>query len=138
MRTKEPRWVPRVAVEVIHAEQLASHGGLQRLRDESALESALGKPRNKWGYDGETDLAALAAAYGFGIAKNHPFSDGNKRTALLMMIAFLGLNGFDFVGPEAEVVATIVALAAGDLSEPKLAVWIKSHMKRKRRLLLNG
>ena len=130
---REPRWVPRRAIEVIHQEQLEEHGGLPGIRDDSALESALGRPRNKWAYSKTSSMAVLAAAYGFGIARNHSFHDGNKRTAFLAMAAFLGLNGYEIETSEADVVTTIVALAAGEMSEARLATWVgKTMIKRKR------
>ena len=88
------------------------------------LESVLGRPQNKWPY-GETDLAALAAAYGFGIARNHPFVDGNKRAALLSIITFLGLNDIDFLVPEVEAAVMIQSLAAGEVDEDGLTRWIR-------------
>jgi death-on-curing protein len=90
------------------------------------LESALDRPRNKWTY-GETDIAALAAAYGFGIAKNHPFVDGNKRAALLSIVTFLGINNIDFVADNAEAVVIIQGLAAGEIDEDGLARWIRDN-----------
>ena len=122
----EPLWLSQAIVLAIHDEQLAAHGGLPGIRDASMLDSALGRPRNKWAYE-QGDLAALAAAYGFGIARNHPFADGNKRTALLAIYTFLGLNGVDFAVPEADFAAVILALAAGEVSEDALAGWIRGH-----------
>jgi death-on-curing protein len=90
------------------------------------LESALGRPQNKWSY-GETDLAALAAAYAFGIARNHPFVDGNKRAALLSIVTFLGLNGIEFAADNAEAVVIIQGLAAGEIAEDGLARWIRDN-----------
>lgn len=130
---REPRWVPRHAVESIHQAQLELNGGLPGLRTASGLEAALGRPRNKRGYGEKSDLAdlaALAAAYGFGIAANHPFNDGNKRTAFLTMAAFLYMNGHEFTATEADVLTTILALAAGELSEAKLAAWVRKNIKR--------
>lgn len=90
------------------------------------LESALDRPRNKWAYE-KAGLAELASAYGYGIAKNHPFVDGNKRTSLLAIYTFLGINGVDFIVAEAEAAAMIFALAAGEVSEDSLARWIKDN-----------
>jgi len=125
---REPRWVPRLVLDAVHFDQLREHGGLPGLRDEGALESALARPRKKWAYDAEADLALLAAAYGFGIARSHPYRDGNKRAAFLAMAIFLGLNGFDIEAPEAEVVAVMVKVAAGQLSERQLAEWVRTHL----------
>ena len=130
---KEPQWLTTVMVVAIHDEQLAIHGGSAGLRDAALLESALDRPRNKWAYQ-QAVLPELAAAYGFGIARNHPFVDGNKRTALLAIYTFLGLNGIDFRVPEAEAAAIILSLAAGDVNEENLARWIGDNLpKRKKR-----
>ncbi|MFC1639524.1 type II toxin-antitoxin system death-on-curing family toxin [Gemmatimonadota bacterium] len=125
MKVAEPRWVQRVVVDAIHLDQIREHGGLPGLRDEGLLESALARPRHKWTYKRRPDLASLAAAYGFGIAKNHPYRDGNKRVAFLTMVVFLGLNGFDLVAEEADVVTTMLNAAAGHCSEAELARWIR-------------
>jgi death on curing protein len=119
----EPVWLPVDLVIAVHDEQLRLFGGPPGIRDRGMLESALGRAQNKWAY-GETDLASLAAAYAFGIARNHPFVDGNKRAALLSLITFLGLNGIEFVASEAETVVIIQGLAAGDVDEDGLARWI--------------
>lgn len=126
---REPRWVPRILVEAIQFDQIRSHGGLAGLRDEGALESALGRPRNRFAYGRKPDLATLAAAYAFGLARDHPFQDGNKRIAFLTAVVFLGLNGYDLEVSDEDVVANIVALAAGRLREAKLAAWIRRNMR---------
>jgi len=123
---KEPEWMSIPLVIAIHDEQLAIHGGSSGLRDAALLESALGRPQNKWAYE-KAGLAELAAAYGFGIARNHPFVDGNKRTALLAIFTFLGVNGVDFIVPEAEAAAMILSLAAGEISEENLTRWIRDN-----------
>ncbi|MGB7102590.1 MAG: type II toxin-antitoxin system death-on-curing family toxin [Xanthobacteraceae bacterium] len=123
---KEPEWVTISVVLAIHDEQLAVHGGSSGLRDVALLESALGRPQNKWAYE-KAELPELAAAYGYGIARNHPFVDGNKRTALLVMYTFLGINEVDFVVPESDAAAMILSLAAGDVSEQNLARWIRDN-----------
>jgi len=122
----EPEWLWLAIVVAIHDEQLAIHGGLPGIRDAALLESALDRPRNKWSYE-QADLPELAAAYGFGIAKNHPFIDGNKRAALLAIYTFLGINGVDFIVPEADAAALIFSLAAGEVSEESLARWIRDN-----------
>ncbi|MGH6682677.1 MAG: type II toxin-antitoxin system death-on-curing family toxin [Pseudolabrys sp.] len=122
----EPEWLEIALIVAIHDEQLAVHGGLAGLRDAAMLESALDRPRNKWAYE-SAGLPDLAAAYGYGLAKNHPFVDGNKRTSLLAIYTFLGINGIDFVVAEADAAAMIFALAAGDVSEESLARWIKDN-----------
>ena len=122
----EPFWLTRQIIVAIHDEQLAIHGGAGGLRDEGLLESALDRPRNRWAYE-QAELAELAAAYAFGIARNHPFVDGNKRTSLLALYTFLGVNGIDFVVAEADAAAMILALAAGEVSEESLARWIRDN-----------
>jgi death on curing protein len=122
----EPEWLTVDMAVAIHDEQLAIHGGSSGLRDAGLLESAIGRPRNKWAYE-SAELPELAAAYGYGIARNHPFVDGNKRTALLAIFTFLGINGIDFVVPEAHAVAMILSLAAGEVSEASLARWIRDN-----------
>ena len=124
----EPRWLELRIVVDFHAEQLALFGGPDGIRDLGLLESALNRPRHKFAY-GETDLAALAAAYGFGIARNHPFVDGNKRTALASLIVFLNLNKLDLDASPEEATAVILALAAGEVGEDLLARWIADHSK---------
>jgi death-on-curing protein len=124
----EPEWLETVIVLDVHAEQLALFGGPEGIRDLGLLESALARPINKFGY-GKRDLAKLAAAYGFGIARNHPFVDGNKRTALASMIVFLGLNRFDLGAPPEQATAIVLGLAAGEIAEEALAHWIGDHIK---------
>lgn len=122
----EPRWITLAQAIRIHAEQLATFGGPAGIRDEGLLESALARPQNKWTY-GETDLAALAAAYAFGIARNHPFVDGNKRAAFMCSMVFLRKNGIAFAPVEAEATAAILALAAGEVEEEGLARWMRDN-----------
>ena len=124
----EIAWLTTDLVVAIHDEQLTRFGGPAGLRDLGLLESALGRPLNKHAYEGVTEPASLAAAYAFGIARNHPFVDGNKRAALLSLIVFLGLNGIDFLVPEPEAVVAIQSLAAGTLSEEGLANWIRDRI----------
>jgi death-on-curing protein len=122
----EPVWLDVEILVDLHAEQLALFGGPEGIRDQGMLESALGRPVNKFTY-GETDLATLAAAYAFGIARNHPFVDGNNRAAFGAMIVFLGLNDIDFrVAPESAT-AMILALAAGEVNEEGLSRWIRDN-----------
>jgi len=117
------------AVLAIHRRQIAEHGGEAGLRDLGLLESALSRPRNIIAYAEKADTAALAAAYAFGIAKNHPFLDGNKRTALVVMRTFLILNGADIDASQQDKYQTILALADGRLTEPDLAEWIRKQQK---------
>ena len=122
----EPVWLSEQLVIAFHDEQLREFGGPVGLRDQTMLGSALGRPQNKWSY-GETDLAALAAAYAYGLARNHPFVDGNKRAALLSIIVFLGLNDVEFGASNAEAVVIIQGLAAGEIEEEGLARWIRDN-----------
>ncbi len=119
----EPFWLTRQMVVAIHDEQLTIHGGASGLRDEGMLEFALDRPKNRWSYE----QAELAAAYAFGIARNHSFVDGNKRTSLLALYTFLGVNGIDFIVPEAEAAAMIISLAAGEVDETGLTRWIRDN-----------
>lgn len=130
MRTDEGIvWLTSELVQAFHAQQLKLFGGPPGIRDEGALESALGRPVNRVAYaeEAEVDLAELAAAYAFGIAKNHPFIDGNKRAALLALVTFLGLNEIDFVADEAEAVVMIRGLAVGEIDESGLTRWIRDN-----------
>lgn len=122
----EPFWLTRQIIVAIHDEQLTIHGGASGLRDDGMLESVLDRPKNKWSNE-QAELAELAAAYAFGIARNHPSIDGNKRTSLLALYTFLGVNGVDFVVPEAEAAAMILALAAGEVDEAGLTRWIRDN-----------
>src|SRR5688572_30845747 len=122
----EPLWLTRTVVEALHAEQLREHGGQVGLRDAGLLDSALARPRHVWSYDADADLATLAAEYGFGFAKNHPFIDGNKRIAFVATNVFLILNGFEIDAAEPEVVATMLRVADGRLSRRKFATWIRN------------
>jgi death on curing protein len=120
-------WVSSDVVRMIHEQQIVHFGGGSGLRDEGLLLSALARPENLAVY-GEPEVAALAAAYAFGIARNHPFVDGNKRTALVTAAVFLLENGYELVASEADTALTILALAAGEVSEEALAEWIRGNM----------
>ncbi len=122
----EPVWLTPALVKAIHEAQLKRFGGPAGLRDEGALESALGRAQNRCAYE-LSDLSSLAAAYAFGISRNHQFVDGNKRAALLSLVVFLGLNGIEFVADEAEAVVMIRGLAAGEVGEEGLARWIRDN-----------
>jgi len=123
----EPRWLAVVHTLAIHSDQIQSHGGSLGLRDRGLLESAIERSRTRLHYDPDA-VSALAAAYGFGLASNHPFVDGNKRVAFQAMYLFLGLNGFRIEALEEEVVTTILSLASGDLDESSLAAWLRQHI----------
>lgn len=125
---QEWAWINPRVISAAHAEQLAEHGGAEGVRDQGLLESALARPMNLAAY-GEPDVAALAAAYGFGIVRNHPYVDGNKRTGLVALELFLNLNGYELFADDAECVLTILALAAGSLEEAQLAEWVRANMR---------
>jgi death-on-curing protein len=120
-------WVTEAAAVAMHREQIAEHGGGEGVRDAGLFESAMARPQNLEAY-GEPDAAELAASCAFGIARNHPFVDGNKRTAAVVSETFLNLNGYKLEASDAEIVVTFVALAAGDLSEDELADWFRQRL----------
>lgn len=120
------RWISRRALVLLHDESLAIHGGLSGVRDEGLLLSALARPENL-AADGQPDIADCAASYGFGLAKNHPFVDGNKRAAFLAIGMFLRLNAYRLATTQADATRAILALAAGELGESELAAWIRTH-----------
>ena len=122
-------WVLDAVVFALHDEQLAEHGGLSGIRDLGAVQSALSRPQNLASHDGCDDIARLAAAYAFGIAKNHGFLDGNKRTALVTADLFLMLNGYQLNSSPAENVLTFLALANGSLTEDELATWVRANIE---------
>ncbi len=123
----EPRWVSRIVVDAIHTALVQQHGGSYGIRDLPLLESALDRPRNRYHYEPNADLGALAAAYGIGIAKNHAFVDGNKRTTFQVMYVFLGLNGYRITAKEPAVVSLMVDVATGDIDEDALARWCRAN-----------
>lgn len=122
----EPIWIDLEIVLAIHDQQLAEHGGQPGVRDRGLLESALSQPRNLFAY-GEVAVTRLAASYAFGISRNHPFLDGNKRTSLVVTELFLELNGYELTAGDVDCVTTFLTLAAGDLTEDLLAEWIAAH-----------
>ncbi|MDH4140260.1 MAG: type II toxin-antitoxin system death-on-curing family toxin [Coriobacteriia bacterium] len=124
---KQPRWVDRLVVDAVHLDLVREHGGMQGTRDEGALEAALTRPRQRWADGDDPDLATLAAAYAFGLARNHAYHDGYKRIAFVTMTVFLRLNGRKIDAAEEEVVAVMLELADGTLAEDALAEWIRSH-----------
>lgn len=122
------KWIATEVLYAVHEEQLSEHGGLAGLRDANALESAVARAEQLAHY-GVPDAADLAAAYGFGIARNHPFSDGNKRTAFVAVELFLALNGFELNASDADCVITMLGVAAGDTEEDAFANWIRTHIQ---------
>ena len=125
---KEPVWIQKLSVILLQMESLAEDGGTEGLRDEGLLESALARARNLFAYEGVSDIARLAAAYGFGVIRNHPFLDGNKRAGLLAIELFLECNGHRLQAGKAELALLIFAVAAGEMSEENLASWISKHL----------
>ena len=121
-----------MVVDAIHNDQLHEHGGLPGIRDETVLESALARPQQKWHYGESTNVPTLAAAYGFGFVKNHPYRDGNKRIGFLAMVSFLEMNGHAFDATDADVVAEVLALADGRVSEAELAEWVQNHCAKRK------
>ena len=124
----EPEWVSEQVVLLVHGEQIAEHGGGAGVRDMGLLQSALARPQNAYHYNQVVSLSKLAACYGFGIAKNHAFIDGNKRTALVTAITFLELNGYGLRSTQQENYLTFYDLAQGQLSEDQLADWLESKL----------
>ena len=126
-----PAWIRDDVVVAIHRRQLAEHGGAEGIRDQGLLASALARPKNLLAYaDADPDLAELAAAYAFGLVRNHPYLDGNKRTAYVVCRTFLKLNGTDLVAAQEEKYAAFLRLAEGRLSEAKLEDWIREHLDK--------
>lgn len=121
------RWIDKQALLLLHGESLAVHGGPAGLRDEGLLESALARPLNLAAY-GLPDIAELAAAYGVGLAKNHPFVDGNKRAAFLAVGLFLALNGYRLTANQVSATQAMLAVAAGEMDEPAFASWLRTNM----------
>ena len=126
---KKPVWVLRETVLTLHEQSLAEFGGAAGIRDEGLLDSALDKPENLFAY-GKPTIFDLAASYGFGLVKNHPFIDGNKRAGFIVAVVFLDLNGYRFQASEAEAAVRTLALAAGELSKKEFAAWLKANSRR--------
>lgn len=122
------RWISKRALLLLHDESLAEHGGASGIRDEGLLESALMRPENMLAYEDQRDLATLAAAYAYGLAKNHPFIDGNKRAAFLGAGLFLALNGHRLVAAQADATLQVLALAASEIAETAFADWLRAHL----------
>jgi death-on-curing protein len=118
-----------MAVDEAHFRQIREHGGLHGIRDEHVLEAALARPRHRWSYEPSASSAELAAAYAFGLIRDHPYVDGNKRVGLVALVAFLDLNGLALDVTMAEAVRTVLAVAAGEMTEARLATWIAAHSR---------
>ena len=127
---KEPRWINPRALLLLHAESLAEHGGLTGLRDENGFHAAMARPQHVFNYEPDADLSRLAAAYGFGLVRDHPFSDGNKRAGFLAILLLLDLNGSELRVEQSDAIQTILRLAAGKMSESELTEWIRVHVRR--------
>ena len=127
---KTPKWIDRRALMLLHGETLAEHGGLPGLRDDGALEASLARPRHLHAYEPESDLSRVAAAYGFGIVRNHPFNDGNKRAGFLAIGLFLARNGRELSADPLEAIAVILRLAESKMTELELAEWIRQNLGR--------
>ena len=125
---QEPLWMEVADAVIAHDLELAAHGGSAGIRDEGLLDSALARPKNIWAYaESPPSLPLLAAAYAFGISSNHPFFDGNKRTALVVSVAFLDVNGLEVTATQEDAYLTILGLAAGEISETELTLWFADH-----------
>jgi len=127
-QVKQPRWISKKALLLLHAESLAEFGGASGLRDEGLLDSALARPQNIHACQPECNLAELAAAYGFGIAKNHAFVDGNKRAAFLGIGLFLAINGYQLMATQVAAIQTMLNVASSEMNEAALASWIKANI----------
>ena len=127
---KEPVWLEKQALLILHAKGLARFGGPEGVRDEGLLDSALARPRNAFHYDGQKEVSALAASYAFGLAKNHPFVDGNKRVAFMAIGVFLAVNGWALKADSVGAIQAMMALAGGEIGESQFAAWLKHNIKR--------
>jgi death-on-curing protein len=126
----EPTWLTEQMVLAIHEDLISQYSGLSGVRDQALLEASLARPRHRFSYQPEVSLLELAAAYGFALCKNHPFVDGNKRTAFMAMYVFLGLNAYSFNAPEPEIVLVMESLAAGEIDENALQVWLAKYVEQ--------
>jgi death on curing protein len=129
---REPRWLTRLMVDMMHSELLLEHGGAPGIREggENLIESALARPRNRLAYEPASDLPALAAAYLFGLARNHGFVDGNKRIGFAAAATFLLLNGQRLTAPETDAYETVIGLVEGRITEENVARWMRDHVQR--------
>ncbi|PYX28539.1 MAG: type II toxin-antitoxin system death-on-curing family toxin [Acidobacteria bacterium] len=127
---KQPNWIDPRALLLLHGESLAEHGGSKGLRDENAFHSALARPQHVFRYKPDAGMAQLAGAYGFGLIRDHPFNDGNKRVGFLAILLFLDLNGFELNVDQIDAIQTIMNVAGGELSETELTNWIRTHLRR--------
>jgi death-on-curing protein len=126
----EPVWVEKEALLLLHAKSMARFGGAEGVRDDGLLDSALSRPRNAYQYEKLRDIAGLAASYAFGLAKNHPFADGNKRLAFMAVGLFLALNGWRLEAQPVDAIRAVMALASGEIGEREFSAWLRLHIKR--------
>ena len=131
-RRQEPQWLTTTQATILHAEAIARFGGRSGLRDKGLLESAIARPRQVYGYEPDSSLYILAGSYCYGLCRNHPFIDGNKRTGLLLIRSFLFMNRLSFAPDEAETVSMIELVASDDINETEFADWIKQSSKKRR------
>ena len=127
---KAPKWISKRALLLLHEESLAEFGGARGLRDDGLLESALARPQNIHAYNSKSTVAELAAAYGYGIAKNHAFVDGNKRAAFLSIGLFLSMNGYRLIANQADAITVIMGVASGEVDETDLPAWVAANIER--------
>jgi len=127
---KAPKWISKRALLLLHEESLAEFGGARRLRDDGLLESAFTRPQNIHAYNSKSTVAELAAAYGYGIAKNHAFVDGNKRAAFLSIGLFLSMNGYRLIANQADAITVIMGVASGEVDETDLPAWVAANIER--------
>lgn len=130
---KEPNWLLLEAVVAVHKMLVAEHGGIAEIRDRGLLESALARSQNRFAYEPDANLFDLAASYAFGLARNHPFVDGNKRISITAVAMFLGDNGYEFGPEKMDALETFLRLAAGEVEEEELARWIERNSRKARR-----
>lgn len=129
MQNFEPKWLDDDAIRALHRRHIAEHGGGEGIRDEDLLESALMRPQQRWHYEPDSSVAALAAAYCYGLARNHPFVDGNKRTATVALLLFLALNGYRLRYTEDELYDVILGVASSELEEEQLMAWLEPRLQ---------
>lgn len=129
MSRAEPTWLSRLAVDEAHVRQIREHGGAHGLRDDDALEAALARPRHRWSFDPHARTSDIAAAYAYGLIKDHPFVDGNKRVGLVAMVGFLYLNGLELTATNAGALSWTLAVASGEMAESELADRIEAHLR---------
>ncbi|HVZ28107.1 MAG TPA: type II toxin-antitoxin system death-on-curing family toxin [Rhizomicrobium sp.] len=129
----EPLWVEKDALLLLHGKSIARFGGIEGIRGDGLLDSALARPRNAFHYDGLQDIAGLAASYAFGLTRDHPFADGNKRAAFMAAGLFLGINGWELHADPADAIRAVMALARGEIGEGEFSAWLRLHVRRRKK-----